>query len=50
MYVTFVGHVTVVVEAALSIVNVFESLLVVWLASPAKVAVAVAMPASVLLL
>src|SRR5437660_668531 len=39
---------TGVVEAALSIVNVFESLLAVWLASPAKLALPVAVPAAVL--
>ena len=36
-----------VVEVALSIVNVFEFELPLWLASPAKVALAVAAPALV---
>jgi hypothetical protein len=40
---------TAVVELAWSMVKVFESLLAVWLASPAKLALAVAVPALVLL-
>ena len=36
-----------VVEVALSIANVFESVLPLWLASPAKAALAVAVPALV---
>ena len=47
--VTLAGHDTVVVESAFSIVNVVESPLDVWLASPPKPALAVAVPAFVLL-
>ena len=45
---TFDGHVTVVVEAALSIVKFLVPALALWLASPAKLALAVAVPALVL--
>ncbi len=49
VYVTLTGQVTVVVEPALPIVKVLLSLLPVWFASPAKLALAVAVPAFVLL-
>jgi hypothetical protein len=42
------GQLTVVVEVAWPMVKVFESLLEEWLASPAKLALAVAVPALVL--
>ena len=49
MYVTDVGQVSVVVDDALSIVNPPVPVLPVWFASPAKVALALAAPALVLL-
>ena len=48
LYVTLAGQVSVVVEDAFPIVNVFESLLGSWFASPAKLALAPAVPAPVL--
>jgi hypothetical protein len=47
-YVTLAGQVTVVVDDALAIEKVLESLLPLWFASPAKVALADAVPAPVL--
>ena len=48
MYVNDAGHVSAVVDDALSIVKVLVSALAVWFASPVKLAFAVAVPAFVL--
>jgi hypothetical protein len=49
VYSTFAGHITVVIDSALSIVNAtWGAGLPVWLLSPAYVASAVAVPAFVL--